>query len=137
MPKSKNLKNQDCRGNPRYYKRTGKDTVVVHGLSRYWRGSPDMIDFESGPALFKGSDLLDGKKNLGTIKAMKVVHYETSEVLKISDKVIKLLKDEFDVIHEEKERTLKMNIMSAISSFLSDWVRVQVEMENKDGSDQK
>ncbi len=96
-----------------------------------------MIDFESGPALFKGSSLLDGKNDLGVIKDMKIIQHESSEIVDVSDKIVKMLKNEFDVTDKNKEHTLKMNIMSAISSFLSDWVKVEVTMEVSDGKDKE
>jgi hypothetical protein len=137
MAKSKKLKNPDCRGAYRYYKKVGDNTFIIHGLSRYWRRSSDMIDFESGPALFKGSSLLDGKNDLGVIKDMKIIQHESSEIVDVSDKIVKMLKNEFDVTDQNKEHTLKMNIMSAISSFLSDWVKVEVTMEVSDGKDKE
>lgn len=137
MPKSKILKNKDCRGEPRYYVKKSDDTIIIHGLSRYWRRSEGMVDFESGPCLFVGSDLYDGKKNLGSIKNLNIVHHETSDMNNLSDRIVKIIKEECNVVSDSKERTLKMNIMSALSSFLSEWVMVEVKLEKKDGADQK
>jgi hypothetical protein len=137
MPKSKILKNKDCRGEPRYYIKKGDDTIIIHGLSRYWRRADGMVDFESGPALFVGSDIYDGKKNLGSIKDLSILHHETSDINKLADRLVKIIKEECNVVHANKELTLKMNVMSALSSFLSDWVMVEVKLEKKDGADQK
>ena len=133
MSKFKKRNNSDCRGVPRFYKKTGDKKIVIHGKSRYWRQSPEMIDFESGPALFKGSSILNGKKDLGVIKNFQILPYSSSEVSDLTDELCNIIKKKYDITDAEKERTLRFSIMGNINSFLSDWLRVEVELEDSDG----
>ncbi len=92
-----------------------------------------MIDFESGPALFKGSSILNGKKDLGVIKNFQILPYSSSEVSDLTDELCNIIKKKYDITDAEKERTLRFSIMGNINSFLSDWLRVEVELEDSDG----
>jgi|LauGreDrversion4_2_1035121.scaffolds.fasta_scaffold00281_19 hypothetical protein len=133
MSKFKKLNNNDCRGVPRFYKKAGGSKIIIQGKSRYWRQSPEMIDFESGPALFKGSAIYDGKKDLGVIKDFKIVSYSSSEISEFTEELCKLIVKKYEISDAEKERALKFSIMGNITSFLSEWLCVEIEMESDNG----
>lgn len=92
-----------------------------------------MIDFESGPALFKGSAIYDGKKDLGVIKDFKIVSYSSSEISEFTEELCKLIVKKYEISDAEKERALKFSIMGNITSFLSEWLCVEIEMESDNG----